>query len=295
MEDDLPLWKNRYESALVGTGRLIYDWDVVADEVIYGNLTNVLGYSDREIGAGLSGWLELVHPNDKHSFSNDIDHALQTGKIIQVEYQVRKKDGTYIPVRGDGHVFRDESGKSIRMLGFVLDITDRLEMERSQYKQRLFLAAVLDNIQAGIVACDGDGVLSFCNSLGREFLGLSEIQPLPVSPVVLDAFLPDGETVVSPDQEPVRRALNGERFRNVELVMARPAGSARSVLVGGQPILGRDRETMGAVVSIQDITERQRVETALRRNEAMLAEAEGMAHLGSWEYNPANKPSPFFR
>jgi PAS domain-containing protein len=35
-----------------------------------------------------------------------------------------------------------------------------------------------------------------------------------------------------------------------------------------------------------DITERKEAEKALRRSEASLAEAQRMAHLGSWEWDP---------
>lgn len=285
-EAHLLIWKNRYEAAIEASGRLVYDWDVLADQVVYGNIENVLGYSIAEVSPGVAGWLELVHEDDRGAFSTAVDRTLKTGEPVILEYQVRRKDGTYIPVTGDGYALRDQSGNITRLLGFVLDVSERRQAEQARHQERQLLAAVLENIQVGVVACDGKGFLSFFNSTAREFHGLPE-QPITAEhwAEYYSLYLPDGKTRMNQGQIPLYRALRGERIHNVEMVIAPASGQTRSILASGQPILGPKGETLGAVVAMHDITERKRAEVALRRNEARLAEAQRMAHLGNWEWN----------
>jgi len=52
-----------------------------------------------------------------------------------------------------------------------------------------------------------------------------------------------------------------------------------------------DGANLGISVVVQDITERKRMEAKIRKNEAILARAQRISHLGSWEMeflNPAD-------
>jgi PAS domain S-box-containing protein len=50
--------------------------------------------------------------------------------------------------------------------------------------------------------------------------------------------------------------------------------------------VGSDGVLIGYVGSLTDITERKQIEEDLRRSEASLKEAQEVAHIGNWEYNP---------
>ncbi|HEY9284186.1 MAG TPA: PAS domain-containing protein, partial [Pyrinomonadaceae bacterium] len=92
---------------------------------------------------------------------------------------------------------------------------------RSPHGQQAFLAAVLENVEDGIVACDAAGVLTLFNRAAREFHGLPAA-PLPPSrwAEYYDLYAADGRTLMSEEDVPLARALRGEFVTDAEMIIA---------------------------------------------------------------------------
>jgi PAS domain S-box-containing protein len=82
----------------------------------------------------------------------------------------------------------------------------------------------------------------------------------------------DGTPCEPRDLPLVRSALYGETHTEVELLVRRPDGETRHVLLNTSPLAGRDGKTAGAVAIIQDITELKQAERALREAHDKLEE-----------------------
>jgi diguanylate cyclase (GGDEF)-like protein/PAS domain S-box-containing protein len=83
-----------------------------------------------------------------------------------------------------------------------------------------------------------------------------------------------------------RRAVESPGFAPpIKLRMRHADGSWRSMETVANTLLS-DPHIGGIVLNTRDITERERAEDRLRASEASLAEAQRIAHLGSWEYEP---------
>jgi PAS domain S-box-containing protein len=139
------------------------------------------------------------------------------------------------------------------------------------HEQRAFLAAVLENVGDGIVACDARGVLTLFNRAAREFHGL------PAEPIssglwaeYYDLYLPDGRTRMREEDVPLFRALKGEFVTDAEMVIAPKGGVARTLLASARPLYGPVGERIGAVAVMRDITARKRAELALERESRLL-------------------------
>src|SRR5919199_1073723 len=146
------------------------------------------------------------------------------------------------------------------------------QVEATLQKEQDFLKAILNNVQAGIVACDADGILTVFNQAAKEFHGLSQ---LPVPPDCwadyYDLYLPDGKTPMKTEDIPLFRALQGQNVRDVEMMIVPQQGTARMLLATGQAIIAPNGEKQGAVVVMHDITERKQTATALHEREAQLS------------------------
>ncbi len=117
-----------------------------------------------------------------------------------------------------------------------------------------FLNAVLENLSEGVVACDAQGTLTNFNRATREFHGLAQKSIPPEEWAQhYSLYKADGVTLMSTEDIPLFRALNGEVVKDVEMIIA--ADVRRTVLCNGQLIFNDQGEKLGAVVTMHDITE----------------------------------------
>lgn len=117
-------WLNLFGEALAG---ILYDWDVSSGIVTRTDgLTSILGYSPEEVSAYVSWWNEHIHPDDLKKVE---EAFLNATNFFQVEYRVRKKDGSYLYILDRALIIRDESGEVKRLVGTNIDITKRKDVE----------------------------------------------------------------------------------------------------------------------------------------------------------------------
>jgi len=158
----------------------------------------------------------------------------------------------------------------------------RRQAEEALQREQQFLKAVLESLEAGVVACDSRGVLTVFNPAAREFHGMSAT-PIPSEEWArhFDLYHPDGKTPMEKHAVPLFRALQGEHVRGAELMIVPKSGPARTLLVSGQPIFDAGGTKLGAVVALHDITERKQLEGQLQQAQKMEAIGQlagGIAH-----------------
>ena len=77
-----------------------------------------------------------------------IDQALEGGmEFWSKEYRFQRKDGTYADIMDRGYILRDDTGKPNRMIGAMMDITERKYMEMSLRQANEQMGQVLNELQ----------------------------------------------------------------------------------------------------------------------------------------------------
>lgn len=140
-------------------------------------------------------------------------------------------------------------------------------LERSEVRERL-LETVLDTVDVGVVAIDGDGHDVLFNRRQRDFHRAALPEGLDDAPeaelVVVDDST--GE-LLPPHRRPAARAIAGEVFTHEIFRLGRGDGS-RLVSVSARPLRGTGDGPAGTVLAFSDVTD---VVAAVRAKDSFVA------------------------
>lgn len=151
----------------------------------------------------------------------------------------------------------------------------------------IFLLAVLDCIQDGIVACDHNSNLKLFNKAFEEFHGLpAKTLPPEKWADYYNLYHADGKTKMSMDALPLYKALNGEGLTNYEMVIAPKDRPSFIILVNSRPLTDHDGNRIGAIASMHNITEEKKLSDELKlQSEIMTNLNEGVVLVSTADGN----------
>ena len=124
-----------------------------------------------------------------------------------------------------------------------------------------FLAALVESLPIGVVACDAAGQVVLVNRPVRELMNLGADggfgdYPQRAAAAFADA---DGRPVPWHDA-PLQRAVRGERLIDTDLLVRVPGRRERIVAASAQPIVAADGRMLGAVALAREVTALRRAE-----------------------------------
>lgn len=118
-----------------------YDFDMVKDRWSSSSTLDEIFGIDAGYVRDLSGWVGLVHPDDRESMAVYVaGTVIRDGQPFDREYRVmRASDGDTRWVHGLGQVERDSEGIPVRLFGTIQDMTERklAEERERRYAERL--------------------------------------------------------------------------------------------------------------------------------------------------------------
>jgi PAS domain S-box-containing protein len=105
-----------------------YDWDIrTGDNYFSEHLDAMLGQPSGSARRWFYAWLELLHVDDRERILRSLSSAFRHDGTWEDDYRLRRADGTYLWVNDTGVIARDGSGRPVRMLGTIRDITHERE------------------------------------------------------------------------------------------------------------------------------------------------------------------------
>lgn len=124
--------KERYDIVAKATSDTIWDWKIQEDSFLWNKgIQGVFGYKKEDVGKTSKWWFDRIHPEDSIKMSIKLYSFLeQKTEKWQDEYRFACADGTYKYVFDRGFLVKDASGKAIRMIGAMQDITKQKEEEQ---------------------------------------------------------------------------------------------------------------------------------------------------------------------
>jgi diguanylate cyclase (GGDEF)-like protein/PAS domain S-box-containing protein len=160
---------------------------------------------------------------------------------------------------------------------FVADLTERHAVERD----RRLLAAIAESTPDAIIVVDSDANVVFFNEGAEELYGHRADDLLGRPVVEMNPPGPARELAT----ELVGRMLDGESYTVERVQRTRKDGSQVFVDFAATPLRNTAGEVIGGASILRDVTGQRELEFRLRERERQLADAEGLARLGSWEWD----------
>ena len=123
--------EERFRLMAWATQDAIWDWDLKTNQILWGEgLQKIFHYSADTTQATPEWRIDHIHPQDRAKVKRVIDQALEDGmEFWSKEYRFRRVDGTHADIMDRGYILRDDAGKPNRMIGSMMDITERKYME----------------------------------------------------------------------------------------------------------------------------------------------------------------------
>jgi PAS domain S-box-containing protein len=229
-----------------------------------------LGYTPDQFTQDPRFWASRIHPEDQARVLADLRTILEHGQHVH-EYRFLHADGGWRWMHDESVLVRDAAGEPHQIVGSWFDITDRKEAEETHQK----ITSRLQEAQriAGIGSWEMDTVTSkgWWSDETYRIFGEDPDAHEPTRERFLAKVHPDDRQRLADALE--RALIDGQPY-SIDYRIVLPDGAERIVNGRGHGIATREGPATAFAGTVQDITERERTEQALRdaeaRNRALL-------------------------
>jgi PAS domain S-box-containing protein len=271
-----------YAQRVAGLGS--FDHDLVTGHAEWSDeLYRLYGLDPKKGGGSIDVVTPLVHPEDRARYLAVRTQASEGIRSSSVDFRVTLSDGRERVFHRECDVTFDASGKPIRIFGTVQDVTARKRIELKLMRSRENLARAQRLAAIGSFSRDlVTGEVEFTD----EFYRIHGVEPGKAAPPHGAAdFL---RNLVHPeDRERVaafrRTSEAGQPTPPIDYRIIRPDGVERVLHRESDALFDEAGKPICLFGTLQDITERKRIETELRRSQENLARAHHVAGIGSFE------------
>lgn len=257
-----------------------YYWNLIENRVIWSDeLYRIYGLSPQKGPIDMAICREMIHPEDRDFVFRSAEEALHSAARPDIEHRVVRPDGEVRTVHALGSVKRDAAGRPYEMFGTVQDITDRKRGEDVLKRTQFYLREGERIAHIGSWAFNESG--HYWSDELYKIYGLDPQNGAPTVEEYLNLIHPEERASMA---ETIK--LMQEQHCGHDLIerIVRPDGQLRFVRAVAVPVVEHG-VFKGFIGTTMDVTEQELLTQELRREQAYLAEAQSLAHIGSWACN----------
>jgi len=257
-----------------------YSWNLIENRVIWSDeVYRIYGLDPRQGTIDLAKVSEMIHPEDRELVFRAAQEALQNGVPADIEHRLVRANGEVRTIHSVGTVKRDPSGRPYEMFGTAQDVTNRKRSEEALKQSQFYLSEGQRLAHMGSWAFNDSG--HYWSDELYKIYGLDPQNGAPTIEQYLALIHPQDRASMA---ETIKRMQEEHRgFDQIERII-RPDGQLRYIRAVAVPVIEQGL-FKGFIGTTMDVTEQELLTRELRREQAYLAEAQSLTHIGSWATN----------
>jgi diguanylate cyclase (GGDEF)-like protein/PAS domain S-box-containing protein len=266
-----------------GSNAGLWDWDITQDRVYYSAwISELLGYERSELTRASDAIGEFVHAEDVAPVREALRWHLKENRIFDVEFRLKTSTGSYIWCKARGQAIRNKRSYATRLVGSLLDITDRKHAEADAHAEHELAQVTLASIAEAVIRTDQLGRITYCNRVAERMFRRAE-SDMMMRPFneICRAFSQDGD---APTQEALERVLHSRTAAETtsDIYVLGPEDEKIWVEQSVAPMHDAQARVIGSVIVLRDVTERRK-HAAQLSYKATHDELTGILNRGEFE------------
>jgi len=236
-------------------------------EVVSGS-EEICGYSIDELQTGKIEWINIIHKDDKEKLLLKVEKIFKKAQTIIATYRITTKNGELRWVEDRMTSCFYEVENHFRVDGIVFDITDRKKTELALKESEEYFRTLIENSSDVISILDNKGYITYESPSHKRVLGYNNLELLERN--VFELVHPDDKKRIFEQFVELIKMPNA--IEHVNFRFLHKNGNWQYIEGTGRNLLSSDI-VKGIVVNYRDVTDRKKIEQALKESEAMLRES----------------------
>ena len=252
----------RLKLATIASNIGIWDWNINNNHLIWDeSMYRLYGISQKDSKVAYKAWLDILHPEDKTRIKGEIQAALRGEKEYAPEFRVILPDGSIRFIKAVSRTFLDNNGEPVRIIGTNVDITDFKHNEDRLKENETKLRALFD--EAGYaIGVSKSGRTYMVNQAYLKLFGFRDDSELIGSPLI--------DQIAPSERAWIRSLAINRSMGKPTPTLYETKGLTKDGTVFDMDVrvsTYQHNEEIFSVGIMRDITERNKIEQALRDNE----------------------------
>ena len=238
------------------------------------------GIDNSQDTLGRNGF-EFIAPEEHEKAYANLRTIISQGQLRNMELNCLRQDGSRFIIEINASLVKDINGKPKAIISTTRNITQRKQSEVALLESQEMYESLINASPNSVIVTDLEGRIIFASEKTLELLGLESMDEI-IGKNSRDFISPDN---LERAKRSVQRALQEGISKKIELTFTRKDGSRFIGEVTSSLIKDVEGNPKSFTATTQDITERKRIEEALRESERKYRTLVDSALIGVYRTN----------